>query len=119
MFDVLSKGFKSARLALTGKAELTEEVLAPALREVRTSLIQADVELSVVKGFLARVKERALGDIVPVKGPNGKKVKVTPQDWFIKACYDELVELMGPVGYKPKSGRQAIGRHDGGAPGLW
>ena len=54
MFDVLSKGFKSARLALTGKAELTEEVLAPALREVRTSLIQADVELSVVKGFSAR-----------------------------------------------------------------
>ncbi len=97
MFDVLSKGFKSARLALTGKTELTEANLAPALREVRTSLIQADVELGVIKRFLARVQERSLGDIVPLKGPTGQKVKVTPQDWFIKACYDELVELMGPV----------------------
>ena len=78
MFDVLSKGFKTARLKLTGKAELTEEVLAPALREVRTSLIQADVELGVVKDFLSKVKERALGGIVPVKGPDGKKVKVSP-----------------------------------------
>jgi signal recognition particle subunit SRP54 len=97
MFDVLSKGFKSARLALTGKAELTEDNLAPALREVRTSLIQADVELGVIKRFLARVKDRSLGEIVPLKGPTGQTVQVTPQDWFIKACYDELVELMGPV----------------------
>ncbi|MFT4622823.1 MAG: signal recognition particle subunit SRP54 [Myxococcota bacterium] len=97
MFDVLSKGFKSARLALGGKAELTEDNLAPALREVRTSLIQADVELGVAKRFLARVKERSLGEIVPLKGPGGTNVKVTPDDWFIKACYDELVELMGPV----------------------
>jgi len=97
MFDVLSKGFKSARLKLQGRAELTEDALAPALREVRSSLIQADVELSVVKAFLARVKERSLGKIVPVKGPAGNKVKPSPQDWFIKACYDEMVELMGPV----------------------
>jgi signal recognition particle subunit SRP54 len=97
MFDVLSKGFKNARLKLTGKAELTEDNLGPALREVRTSLIQADVELGVVKDFLARVKEASLGEIVPLKGPTGQKITVTPQDWFVKACYDQLVELMGPV----------------------
>jgi len=97
MFDVLSKGFKSARLKLGGKAELTEENLAPALREVRTSLLQADVSLPVAKEFLARVKEASLGEIVPIKGPGGQKVNVGPQDWFIKSCYDELVELMGPV----------------------
>jgi signal recognition particle subunit SRP54 len=97
MFDVLSKGFKSARLKLGGKAELTEESLAPALREVRTSLLQADVALPVAKEFLARVKEKSLGEIVPIKGPGGQSVTVGPQDWFIKACYDELVELMGPV----------------------
>lgn len=96
MFDVLSRGFKNARLSLQGKAELTEEVLAPALREVRTSLIQADVSLDVARRFVERVKERSLGEIVPVRGPAGK-VTPTPQDWFIKACYDELVELMGPV----------------------
>jgi signal recognition particle subunit SRP54 len=97
MFDVLSRGFRAAQLKLQGKTRLTEENLAPALREVRTSLLQADVSLSVVKAFLGRVKEIALGDIVPVKDPSGKMVKITPQDHFIKACYDELVDLMGPV----------------------
>jgi signal recognition particle subunit SRP54 len=64
---------------------------------VRTSLLQADVALPVAKEFLARVKEKSLGEIVPIKGPGGQSVTVGPQDWFIKACYDELVELMGPV----------------------
>jgi signal recognition particle subunit SRP54 len=96
MFDVLTRGFKSAALALQGKARLNEENLAPALREVRTSLLQADVDLGVVKDFLAQVKEASLGDIVPLKMA-GQTVKLSPQDWFVKACYDELVELMGPV----------------------
>ncbi len=97
MFDVLSRGFKSARLKLQGKAQLNEENLSEALREVRTSLLQADVELGVVKGFIERVKEKSLGEIVPLKAPNGAVLPVTPQDWFIKNCYDQLVELMGPV----------------------
>ncbi len=96
MFDVLTKGFRSAQLALQGKTQLTEDNLAPALREVRTSLLQADVELSVAKAFLQRVKDKALGDIVPVK-VSGRKVRLSPQDWFVKACHDELVDLMGPV----------------------
>jgi signal recognition particle subunit SRP54 len=96
MFDVLSNGFKNARLKLQGKAKLTEENLGPALREVRASLIQADVSLSVIKDFLAGVKEAALGDIVPLKAPTGQVIKVSPQDHFIKSCYDHLVELMGP-----------------------
>jgi signal recognition particle subunit SRP54 len=95
MFDVLSRGFKSARNLLQGKTELTEENLAPALREVRASLIQADVQLSVAKAFLERVKARSLGETVKLKAKQG--MKVTPQDHFIKSCYDELVELMGPV----------------------
>ncbi|MEZ4321047.1 MAG: signal recognition particle protein [Myxococcota bacterium] len=95
MFDVLSRGFKSARNLLQGKTELTEENLAPALREVRASLIQADVELSVAKAFLDRVKTRSLGEVVKLKSKKG--LQVSAQDHFIKACYDELVELMGPV----------------------
>lgn len=97
MFDVLSKGFKTARLKLQGKAELTEDNIADALREVRSSLIQADVEIGVVKDFVGRVKERSLGEIVPLKAPTGEMIKVSPDDWFIKSCYDELVALMGPV----------------------
>ncbi|MEM6926244.1 MAG: signal recognition particle protein [Myxococcota bacterium] len=96
MFDVLTKGFKNAQLALQGKTELTEDNLGPALREVRTSLLQADVDLGVTKDFLARVRDKALGDIVPVR-VSGRKVRLSPQDWFVKACHDELVDLMGPV----------------------
>ncbi len=97
MFDVLSKGFRAARLSLQGKAELTDANLAPALLQVRTSLLEADVGLGVVKDFLERVKAKSLGAIVPVKSPSGVAVKVTPVDWFVKHCYDEMVDLMGPV----------------------
>ncbi len=96
MFDVLSRGFKDARLKLQGKARLSEENLGPALREVRSSLIQADVELGVAKAFVERVKTRCLDEVVALSA-KGAKSQVTPQDHFIKACYDELVELMGPV----------------------
>ncbi len=96
MFDVLSRGFKDARLKLQGKARLTEENLAPALREVRASLIQADVDLSVAKDFVARVRDRLLGEVVALKAKS-TDIRLTPQDHFIKACHDELVALMGPV----------------------
>ncbi|MFT7519821.1 MAG: signal recognition particle subunit SRP54, partial [Kiritimatiellia bacterium] len=95
MFDVLSRGFKNAQLKLQGKTQLTDDNIGDALREVRASLIQADVQLAVVKEFLANVKVRALGNVVTLKGPDGRKV--SPQDHFIKACYDELCDLMGPV----------------------
>ncbi|MFK7927640.1 MAG: signal recognition particle protein [Myxococcota bacterium] len=94
MFDVLSQGFDNARLKLQGKTRLNAENVKEALREVRSSLLQADVELGVTKRFLAQVEERALGEVVGLKAGG---MKVSPQEHFIKACYDELVELMGPV----------------------
>ncbi len=57
MLETVSKGFRSARAMLQGQAELTDNNIDEALREVRLSLLEADVEFSVVKGFLARVKE--------------------------------------------------------------
>ena len=96
MFDVLSRGFKNARLKLQGKARLDEENVSEALREVRTSLIQADVQIGVVRDFIDQVKERALGSVVDLKA-KGTDVRVTPQDHFIKCCYDVMVEMMGPV----------------------
>ncbi len=94
MLDVLTRGFKNARLKLQGKTELTEDNVADALREVRTSLIQADVEIGVVRTFIEKVKERSLGEVVALKG---KAAQVSPADYFVKACHDQLVELMGPV----------------------
>jgi signal recognition particle GTPase len=59
MLETLAKGFRSARQRLTGVAELSDDVIDEALREVRLSLLEADVEFRVVKRFLERVKEAA------------------------------------------------------------
>lgn len=99
MFDTLYNGFKSAKAKLTGKTTLDESNVKDALREVRLSLLEADVEFSVVKAFLAKVQEKAAGELVHLraKQKDGKKVEVTPADHFINICHDELVGLMGPV----------------------
>src|SRR5215469_18770510 len=96
MFDALAKGFKQAKNRLAGLTELTEQNVEAALREVRLSLLEADVELGVVKAFLARVKERALGEVVRVrtKAQDGQVMKVTAGDQFTKICHDELVAFM-------------------------
>ena len=98
MFDALAKGFKAAKNRLAGLTELTEQNVETALREVRLSLLEADVELGVVKAFLARVKEKALGEVVRVrgKGQDGQAVKVSASDVFVKICHDELIAFMSP-----------------------
>jgi signal recognition particle subunit SRP54 len=100
MFDALSKGFKAARNRLAGLTELTEQNVDSALREVRLSLLEADVELGVVKAFLARVKEKALGEVVRVraKGQDGQTVKVAASDVFVKICHDEMIAFMSAEG---------------------
>ncbi len=94
MLDALSRGFRNARLKLQGKAEISEESLAEALRDVRVSLIEADVEIGVVRQFLDAVKTKVLGKVVVLDLPKG--VQVSPAEYFIKACYDELEAVMGP-----------------------
>jgi signal recognition particle subunit SRP54 len=98
MFDALTKGFKAARNRLAGLTELTEQNVESALREVRLSLLEADVELGVIKAFLARVKEKALGEVVRTraKGQEGQTVKVSASEVFVKICHDELVAFMSP-----------------------
>ncbi len=95
MLDALSRGFRNARNKLAGKAELTEDAVTDALRDVRVSLLEADVDLDVMKSFLERVKQKTLGRTVQIKAPKG--FTVTPADYFIKACSDELTELLGGV----------------------
>ncbi len=95
MFDALSKGFRNAKRRLSGQAELTEADIDDALRDVRLSLLEADVELGVVKRFIARVKEESLGKVVQVTAKqDGKKLRVSPVDQFIKICQDELESMM-------------------------
>jgi signal recognition particle subunit SRP54 len=98
MFETISKGFRAARERLTGKGELTEDVIEAALKDVRMSLLEADVEFRVVKQFLAAVKDKAIGTEVQLVARTGeKKVRVRSEDHFIRICHEELVALMGPV----------------------
>jgi signal recognition particle subunit SRP54 len=95
MFNALTKGFRAARQRLTGMAELTDDVVDQALRDVRVSLLEADVELGVVKRFLARVREKVLGQVVQVQANvQGQRRAITPEQVFVKACEDELVAMM-------------------------
>ncbi len=99
MLETLTKGFTAARERLAGVRALSEENVAASLRDVRMSLLEADVDLGVVRDFLARVRERVLGEKVEtrVRDAAGRVAQVTPGQHFVKACHDELVALMGPV----------------------
>lgn len=95
MFDALTKGFREAKNRLAGLTSLDEKNIQAALKEVRRSLLDADVELGVVKGFLARVEESALGTTVQTRVKSGgRKHQVSAADQFVKICHDELVSIM-------------------------
>jgi hypothetical protein len=69
MFETLTKGFRAAKNRLQGNVELTEENIDQALRDVRMSLLEADVELGVTKNFLAKVAvEQAVADVIGCNG---------------------------------------------------
>ena len=102
MLEIVSKGFKNAKAALTGRTTLTEENIDEAMREIRVSLLEGDVELGVVRTFLARVKERALGEVITLATKkSGKKLAASPGEHFVLICHNELEKLMGPVEEKP------------------
>ncbi|MBN2716085.1 MAG: signal recognition particle protein [Deltaproteobacteria bacterium] len=99
MFETLQKGFSKARQRIRGEAEIDEAVIDASLRDIRLSLLEADVDLKLTRGFLARVKEKAIGEVVQIsaKSKSGKKVRISPADAFVKICQDELTAMMGPV----------------------
>jgi len=99
VLETLAKGFRTARERLTGVAELSDEVIEDALRDVRLSLLEGDVEFRVVKRFLERVKEAARGKQIELRAKSkeyGTRT-ITPDQAFIAICQDELIKMMGPV----------------------
>ncbi|MEO8707201.1 MAG: signal recognition particle receptor subunit alpha, partial [Kofleriaceae bacterium] len=99
MLETLAKGFRAARQRLTGVAELSDDVIEDALRDVRLSLLEGDVEFRVVKRFLERVREAAKGKEVELRAKSkeyGTRT-ITPEQAFIAICQDELIKMMGPV----------------------
>ncbi len=98
MFDIVSDGFKKAKNRFQGKQAITAANIKDALRDIRQSLLEADVEFRVVKNFLKKVEEKALGEVVQTSVKyKGEKKKIKPADAFIKICQTELEALMGPV----------------------
>jgi signal recognition particle subunit SRP54 len=99
VLETVTQGFKNATEKLRGVRELNEDSIEDALRDVRMSLLEADVDLKVTRSFLERVKERSLGEKIEtrVKDRSGRKIRVTPGQHFIKICEEELTDLMGPV----------------------
>ncbi len=95
MFEALAKGFREAQNRLAGLTELNEKNIDSALKEVRVSLLEADVELGVVRRFLDSVKEKALGATVQTRiRHQGETHKVGAGEQFVKICHDELVAMM-------------------------
>jgi len=87
MFDNLSGRLSDAARQLSGKGRLTETNIKDTLRQVRLALLEADVALPVVKTFVDRIRERALGEEV------GKSL--TPGQALVKIIHAELVRILG------------------------
>jgi signal recognition particle subunit SRP54 len=87
MFDALTNRLTAVLKTLRGEARLTESNVQDAMREVRMALLEADVALPVVRDFIGRVRDKALGQDV--------LTSLTPGQAVVAIVHRELVELMG------------------------
>jgi signal recognition particle subunit SRP54 len=89
MFDALTDRLNGVFRGLRGRGRITEDNVEEVMREIRTALLEADVNLEVARAFCGEVRNRAVGAEVI------KTLK--PADVMVKIVHDELVRLMGPV----------------------
>ena len=87
MFESLSDKLQDIIAKTSGQKELTQDNMQDALREIRRALLEADVNLRVVKSFISNIKDRAEGEDV-VHGVN-------PSQQLVKIVHDELIKLLG------------------------
>ncbi|MDR3541232.1 MAG: signal recognition particle protein [Desulfosporosinus sp.] len=87
MFQGLSEKLQETFKRLKGKGRLKEADVNEAMREVRVALLEADVNYKVVKDFVAKVKERSIGQEV--------LESLSPAQYVIKIVHEEMIELMG------------------------
>jgi signal recognition particle subunit SRP54 len=89
MFDSLTDKFSGVFRSLAGRGRISEENIREAMRQVRTALLEADVNFKVVNDFTEHVTQKAIGQEV-IKS-------LQPGELMVKICYDELLNLLGPV----------------------
>ena len=87
MFDALSDRLQAALSDVRGRGKLDEDAISRAMREIRLALLEADVNFKVVKDFVDRVRERAVGEEV--------LKSLTPGQQVVKIVHEELTALMG------------------------
>jgi signal recognition particle subunit SRP54 len=92
MLDSLSTRLQTIFDKLGGRGRLSEENIQEALREVRVALLEADVNFKVVRAFIDRVKDKAVGQDV--------LTSLTPAQQVVKVVHDELVDLLGGSGHR-------------------
>jgi len=101
MFDGLQNKLQDVFRNLKGEGKITPETLEAALRQIRLALLEADVHIRVVKPFVDRVRERALGQEV--------MESLTPAQQVVKVVRDELASLLGEEGTELRlDGRPAV-----------
>lgn len=100
MFENLSEKLQNALKALKGKGKLSEKDIDLAMREVKLSLLEADVNFKVVKNFINKVKERAVGHEV--------MESLTPGQQVVKIVHEELKDIMGSQESKLKFNTNGI-----------
>ena len=102
-FESLSDRIQMSLRRLTGRGKINEKDIEEAMREIRVSLLEADVNYKIVKQFISEIKEKALGERV--------MKSLTPGDQVVKIVYEELTKLMGeeaaPINLK-KSGTSVV-----------
>jgi signal recognition particle subunit SRP54 len=87
MFDALSDKFEKVLKKLRGQGVLTEQNITEALKDVRFALLEADVNFKIVKEFIERVRQKAIGQEV--------LQSLTPGHQVVKIVWDELSDMMG------------------------
>src|SRR5215510_3401694 len=92
MLDSLSTRLQAIFDKLAGRGRLSEENIQEALREVRVALLEADVNFKVVRAFIDRVKDKAVGHDV--------LASLTPAQQVVKVVHTELVDLLGGSGHR-------------------
>ena len=94
MLDSISKSFTDVFKSLTGSAKINEGNIKKAIADIRIALLEADVNITIVKKFINSVTEEALGEKV--------LRSVSPREQFIKIVNDKLVELLGSTSQELK-----------------
>ncbi len=105
MFESLTQRLEQVFQQLRRRGKLSEQDVDAAMREVRLALLEADVHYSVVKDFVARVRERSIGHEV--------SRALNPAQQVIKIVHEELIATLGEPARLNLSGAKTAGHPDG------